>query len=541
MSRRWERRVTEYASPRGWQGPAEALAFTGDGIRACLMNLAEPCHLVRLNGRLAATNHGTAVDAPRDGIELLAAAPPISAERLGSAAFRAAHRVRYAYAAGAMANGIASEAMVIALGRQRLLSSFGAAGLVPTRVEAAIRQIQAALPQGPYAFNLIHSPSEESIERRGVELYLRYGVRTIEASAFLNLTPTVVRYRVAGLSTDPAGRIVIGHRVIAKVSRREVAEPFLRPAPPAILAQLVSAGEITPRQAELAARVPMCDDLTVEADSGGHTDNRPLVSLLPSLLLLRDQIQAELRYAQPVRIGAAGGIGTPDSAFGAFAMGADYVVTGSINQSCHESGASPHSRELLAQADVADVMMAPAADMFEMGVKVQVLKKGTLFAVRAQKLYDLYRAYDGIEALPAAERASIERQIFRRNLDEVWEGTRSYFAERDPEQVQRAEANPRRKMALVFRWYLGLSSRWSNAGEAGRELDYQIWCGPSMGAFNAWVRGTYLEPAAARSVTDVAEQLMFGAAYQARIMQLRLQGVPVPAQYARYMPQPFAG
>jgi trans-AT polyketide synthase, acyltransferase and oxidoreductase domains len=48
-------------------------------------------------------------------------------------------------------------------------------------------------------------------------------------------------------------------------------------------------------------------------------------------------------------------------------------------------------------------------------------------------------------------------------------------------------------MALIFRWYLGLSSRWSNSGEQGREMDYQIWCGPSMGSFNDWVRGTYLE------------------------------------------------
>ena len=37
--------------------------------------------------------------------------------------------------------------------------------------------------------------------------------------------------------------------------------------------------------------------------------------------------------------------------------------------------------------------MAPAADMFEMGVKLQVLKRGTMFPMRAQKLYELYRAH----------------------------------------------------------------------------------------------------------------------------------------------------
>ena len=63
---------------------------------------------------------------------------------------------------GAMAGGIASEEMVIALGKEKILSSFGAGGLTPERLETAINRIQQALPNGPYAFNLIHSPSEPS-------------------------------------------------------------------------------------------------------------------------------------------------------------------------------------------------------------------------------------------------------------------------------------------------------------------------------------------------------------------------------------------
>ena len=34
----------------------------------------------------------------------------------------------------------------------------------------------------------------------------------------------------------------------------------------------------------------MADDITAEADSGGHTDNRPFVALLPTILALRDEI-----------------------------------------------------------------------------------------------------------------------------------------------------------------------------------------------------------------------------------------------------------
>jgi len=93
-------------------------------------------------------------------------------------------------------------------------------------------------------------------------------------------------------------------------------------------------------------------------------------------------------------------------------------------------------------------------------------------------------------------------------------------------------------MALVFRWYLGLSSRWANAGEPGRELDYQVWCGPSMGAFNDWVRGSYLESVENRRVVDVAVHLMTGAAYLQRLHDLRLQGTTLPAALQRYKPTP---
>ena len=106
---------------------------------------------------------------------------------------------------------------------------------------------------------------------------------------------------------------------------------------------------------------------------------------MPTMLALRDELQAKYGYTQPIRVGAAGGISTPHSALAAFMMGAAYVATGSVNQACVEAGASEHTRNLLAQADMADVAMAPSADMFEMGVKVQVLKRGTMFAPRASK------------------------------------------------------------------------------------------------------------------------------------------------------------
>jgi PfaD family protein len=284
----------------------------------------------------------------------------------------------------------------------------------------------------------------------------------------------------------------------------------------------------------------MADDITVEADSGGHTDNRPLVCLLPSMIELRDSLQAQYHYPTPVRIGAAGGIGTPTAALAAYVMGAAYVVTGSINQSCIEAGTSSHAKQLLAQAEMPDVIMAPAADMFEMGVKLQVLKKGTMFPMRAQKLFELYKTYNSLADIPSAELEKLEKQIFRRSLASVWEETVAYLSKRNPDKIAKAEQNPKLKMALIFRWYLGLSSRWSNTGESGREIDYQIWCGPAMGSFNDWVRNSHLAEPSERKVADLALQILTGTAFLYRIQSLKMQGLPLPDQCCQYVPLPFS-
>jgi hypothetical protein len=57
-----------------------------------------------------------------------------------------------------------------------------------------------------------------------------------------------------------------------------------------------------------------------------------------------------------------------------------------------------------------------------------------------------------------------------------------------------------------------------------------------MGAFNAWVKGTYLEQAENRRVADLAEHIMRGAAYLYRVQALQIQGAQFPPQIAGYTP-----
>jgi len=519
-----------------WFGDKNVLSFDTKGIKEVLCRVDQQCFIVRdANGTIGVADRlGTDDPSQLSTMELLATVPGFHPSQLGDPSFRKTYGLEYNYMTGAMANGIGSAKLVIAMAKAGMLGSFGAAGMVLNKVEEGISTIQKAVGDKPFAVNLIHSPNEEALEREAVELFLKKGVTIVETSAFMDLSTYVVRYRASGLTMDADGKVHIKNRIIAKLSRTELAEKFMQPAPKPLLDQLLAEGKITKDEAALALKIPMADDITIEADSGGHTDRRSLVCLLPAIIALRNELQAKHQFPEEVRVGAAGGLGTPESLFAAFMIGAAYVVTGSINQSCIESGSSDPVRKVLAEADMVDVMMTPAADMFEMGVKLQVLKKGSLFGMRAQKLYDLYEEYEGLEQIPENERIKLEKTLFRDTLDNIWKNCEDFFNERDPEQIKRAQDNPKRKMALVFRWYLGLSSVWANSGEKGRELDYQIWCGPAMGAFNQWAKGTSLEKWENRKVAVVAHHLIIGAAHLFRIQSLEMSGIRMHSDYKHY-------
>jgi trans-AT polyketide synthase/acyltransferase/oxidoreductase domain-containing protein len=287
----------------------------------------------------------------------------------------------------------------------------------------------------------------------------------------------------------------------------------MSPPPPDLVAALLKEGRITPQQAELAATVPMSHDVCVEADSGGHTDQAVALAVLPSIQALRDSLQAHYKYAQPIRVGLAGGIGTPQAIAAAFTMGAAFVMTGSINQCTVEAGTSDAVKDMLQAIDVQDTDYAPAGDMFEIGARVQVLRKGVFFPARANKLYELYKNHASLEDIPPPVRTQLEQKYFGRTFDAIWQETRSYLASRGRHAViSAAEAQPKARMAWVFKWYFRNSAQQAMAGNLDHRVDFQVHTGPAMGAFNQWVKGTRLENWRARKVADIGEVLMQSAA-----------------------------
>jgi PfaD family protein len=525
----------------------QAPEFGAAGVLSALDRAYEPvCVVSRAEGSLTRFGIGfggrISGTPERGSYPIHALLPPVHAEWLGDRGFCEEHGTRFAYVTGAMATGIASPELVCAAARAGFLAFYGTGGLSLARVERGLDAIGRGLADASAAAwgaNLIHSPDQPGLEDSLATMYLARGVSRIEASAFMSLSPAIVRFAAAGLRCDAHGRIHRPHRVMAKISRPEVARHFLQPPPEALLADLSRAGAISAEEARLAALLPVADDVTCEADSGGHTDRRPLSVLLPVIRRQRDDLTPPGGWPRPVRIGAAGGLADPAAVAAAFSLGADYVVTGTVNQLARESGTSDAARAMLAQAGLADVTMAPAADMFELGVEVQVLRRGTLFAQRARRLYDLYREHDSLEKVPADIRQRLEREIFRAELDEIWRECVLFWSTRQPAELERAARDPHHRMALIFRWYLGHSTRWAREGVADRRQDYQIWCGPGIGAFNAWASGSCLEDPAARSVTAIGLNLLGGAVRVTRAQQLRAAGLALPDRALTESPFPI--
>ena len=174
------------------------------------------------------------------------------------------------------------------MGKAGMMGHLGTGGMELNAIEDAIRDIRAALDRKPYGMNLLHNYYNPDAEEGLVDLYLKHDVAHVEAAAYMQMTPALVRYRLTGLGRDKDGHIMSSRKVMGKISRPEVAEAFLSPAPERIVRKLLEEERITREQADLSKRIPMADALCAEADSGGHTDGASAYALFPAVNRLRD-------------------------------------------------------------------------------------------------------------------------------------------------------------------------------------------------------------------------------------------------------------
>jgi len=464
---------------------------------------------------------------------------------LGSKAFCEDYGIKYAYLSGAMYKGIASKELVIAMGKAGLMGFLGAGGMKPAQLRDDIHAIQASLNHNQaFGVNVLANTENPAVEMQTVDLLLQQGVQNIEAAAFTQITPAIVKFRLSGFSgfrrSDKANTAAKNShtRIIAKLSRPEIAELFMSPPPANIVASLLDSGQITPEQASIAPHIPVAQDICVESDSGGHTDAGIATVLLPSIMALRTRLMQQFDYSQPIRIGAAGGIGTPESVLAMQMLGADFFVTGSINQCTVEAGTSDAAKDILQSIDVQDTAYAPAGDMFEIGAQVQVVRKGLLFANRGNKLYELYQRCNSLDDIEPKLQKQIQDKYFKCSFDEVWQETAEYLQRTRPQALSAIANHPKKKLAAVLKWYFVHSTRLALSGSDMQRADYQIHCGPALGAFNQWVKGTPLEHWRNRHVAHIADTLMHGAADLLAQQLARFVGSEVSSNCASTQTQP---
>ncbi|MCP4711340.1 MAG: PfaD family polyunsaturated fatty acid/polyketide biosynthesis protein, partial [Planctomycetes bacterium] len=373
------------------------------------LNVAE---LQEPNGETVAVLTETDTEEP-DRSEPLKDVHSNSPIQLGNKQFCDKYGLKYPYIAGGMYRGIGSKEIVVTMSKAGMIGYLGTGGMKLGQIEEDIRWIQEQLTDNQsYGMNLLYNIAKPQMEEDTVDLYLKYGIRFVEAAAYLQISPPLVKYRLAGLKRVGNGRVICEHHILAKCSRPEIAEQFLSPAPERVVKQLLEKGAITSEQAEMAKAVPMAHDICVEADSGGHTDMGIPTVLLPAMMSLRKQMVDRHAYHEPIFMGLAGGIGAPQSALAAFIMGADFILTGSINQCTVEAGTSDVVKDMLQDINIQDTDYAPAGDMFEMGAKVQVLRRSVFFPARANKLFQIYNHFNNLDQIPEKIRLQIQDRYF---------------------------------------------------------------------------------------------------------------------------------
>ncbi|MEN8907794.1 MAG: hypothetical protein ABF289_17730 [Clostridiales bacterium] len=431
--------------------------------------------------------------------------PKLLPEDLGSSRFLHRFGLKYAYVAGAMYNAISSKEMIIELAKNGYLGIYGTKDVEFDQIENDIVKIKSIIPERIFGCNIVHNVIEEQFEMKLIKMLLKYKINILEVSSFVNITLPLAYYRIVGIKERIEGGFVIGNKIMVKVSRVEIAKNFLKPAPEKIIRELINMSLINERQAKIAKEIPMADAITLEDNENNITQS------FSYLVDQRDELYKNSNTKYDVFLGLTGGIGSPVIALNMFNNGADYIVTGTINQCTVESGISDKAKNSLSSCDISDVISLHFNGDFNINKKINVLKKGTLFPMRVNKLYNIYNKYKNLKNVDSSDIDKIESQIFKKSIREILNEVEIYFKKNDPNQLNND------RLYLLIKWYLIISAKLSLEGTSNRELDYQILCSNAMGIFNYWVKGSYLENHQNRYVADIAEHMLKGTAYLQRL------------------------
>ncbi|MCG8569829.1 MAG: hypothetical protein MJB14_06790 [Spirochaetes bacterium] len=302
------------------------------------------------------------------------------------------------------------------------------------------------------------------------------------------------------------------HKILLKTSRMEVVKNFLHGPVERDIKKLLSKGDITQQEAQLLTQVPFVDDICLEMGFDGFSQGCSSLNLFSTFKQKVVKADNKNFSSKRIRLGIGGGIGTPETAAAAFLVGADFILTGTINQCSVEAGTSHEVKDILENVSIHDLCYVPKDLLFETGAKISVVKKGSLFPVRANHLYDLYKKNSSLDDLDRETREKLETSYFQQSIDQILNEIKNNSLIEKPGRTEKFAYLPKYEMSLVFKSYFQDAQKKAIAGNREYKSDYQIYCSPIMGAFNAWVKGTQLEKWKKRNVRLIAEKIMDDAA-----------------------------
>lgn len=420
---------------------------------------------------------------------------------IGSEEFKKDYDVDFAYAVGGMCKGISSVAMIKKLSDSRILGFLGSYKLKLDEAKELIDQALSCMEHHRIGVNVTYDALNLENHIEVMDYIIKKDIRNLEVSEYRMIDLSIVKYRLKSLSIDKDSKFVVPHKILAKVSSREMAEKFCSPAPEELVQILYQNNEITEFEAKYAKYLPMCDDLCIEY----YTQGQSALGYIQTMKEMSRSLYEKYKLFQCPRVGFAGGIGNPQTVAVSFLLGADFVVTGSMNQCSVEASTSDIVKDNLQSLDDTDFTYAVVSDLFEFEEKKSIVKKGSLYHIRASRLYEVYNRYDSIEEIPTDLKKLIEEKYFQRSFETIYS---DIYENLTIENKKLSKEQPKYKMALIIRYFLDKCFQDALDGRMEGKINYQIISSNAIVQFNNWVKNTELYDWKSRHIDVISKKIM---------------------------------
>lgn len=415
---------------------------------------------------------------------------------LGSRSFKEEYETSYAYVVGGIRDGISSVTMMKSLEKGNILGFLGTKGLSLQETQQIIESALREVKQDKLGVHITCDVLQPEYSDEKLQLIIKYNINRLQISGFQKPTEKLYEYRIHNIRQ----RENASDKLLVCVNNRKATEEFMKPIPKYFIQMQMQLGNIDSKEAEFLSKIPLCDDICIENDGLGVNH----FGWISSFKKLNHDMSESYGMKKRVRIGICGNIGNPQMLAVAFFSGADFVMTSTINQCTLEADTSERVKELLQEAKENDFLFAPTDNLFEFGEKKSILKKGTLYAVRAQKVYDIYLKYSSLEEIPDEQEELLE-YYFGISLEQMYQSIVRRVSNR--EKILIGE-QPKYKLGVVLKEYLQLCFIQVKIGEKDWEINYGIEVGSELADMNRWLEGTDLETWKQRKVTIIAKRMM---------------------------------